>query len=341
MRLTSSELANALGLPLRGDPDVVVDRVAPLDKAEPSALSFLVSNKYLPQLRDSRAGVVIIAEAHADAAPGAAIVSANPYLDYARAVRLLFPLAPPKPGRHPSASVAASARIAGSAAVGPQAVVGENASIGERAIIGPGAVVGDDVVIGDDSRIDANVVICNRVRIGKRCHIASGAVIGGDGFGYANDQGRWVGIPQMGSVRIGDDVDIGANTTIDRGAIEDTVIGDGVKLDNLIQIAHNVVIGEHTAIAGCTGIAGSTTIGKYCTIGGAANIVGHLKIADHATITGQTFVAADIDAPGVYSSGVPMQRNAAWRRNYARFKQLDELAKRIRQLEKQLEDRTR
>ncbi|HGG58581.1 MAG TPA: UDP-3-O-(3-hydroxymyristoyl)glucosamine N-acyltransferase [Gammaproteobacteria bacterium] len=340
MAISNGDLAKALGLPLQGDPGVVLDRVAPLDKAGPSALSFLVGKQYLPLLKATRAGLVILPEAHAGEAPGAVLVSPNPYLDYARAARLLFPVEAPEPGIHPGAVVAESAKISPTASIGPGAVIGERARIAEAVVVGAGAFIGDDVVIGEASRIDANAAIYRGVQIGKRCHIASCAVIGGDGFGYANDQGRWVGIPQVGSVRIGDDVDIGANTTIDRGAIEDTVIGDGVKLDNLIQIAHNVVIGEHTAIAGCTGIAGSATIGKYCTIGGAVNIVGHLRIADHTTITGQTFVANSIDEPGVYSSGVPMQANRQWRRNYARFKQLDELAKRIRQLEKQLEERT-
>ncbi len=209
-------------------------------------------------------------------------------------------------------------------------------SIGAGVQIAGGCYIGAGSTIGADSRVSANVVICHGVTIGERVNIAPGAVIGSDGFGLANEDGKWINVPQLGSVRIGDDVDIGANTTIDRGALEDTVLEEGVRLDNQIQVAHNVHIGAHTAIAGCVGISGSARIGKHCMIGGGAGIVGHLEIADNVVITGMTMVTRSISRPGVYSSGVPAQDNDSWNRNYARLRQLDKLARKVQKLERSL-----
>ena len=199
-----------------------------------------------------------------------------------------------------------------------------------------GCFVGAGSVIGADSRLSANVVVCHDVTIGERVKIAAGAVIGSDGFGLANEGGQWLNVPQLGGVRIGNDVDVGANTTIDRGALDDTVLEEGVRLDNQIQVAHNVHIGAHTAIAGCVGISGSARIGKHCMIGGGSGIVGHLEIADHVIVTGMTMVTKSITKPGVYSSGVPAQENDVWNRNYARFRQLDRLARKVHSMERNL-----
>lgn len=334
MSLTIAQLASELSLDFRGQGGGELTHVASLHQASEGSLSFLAGAQFLPQLATTQATVVIVRPEHVDDCPSDALISDNPYLSYAQAAQLIYPLAKITPGIAGSAVVGENCQIAASAMIEPLVVVGDGVEIGERVVIGAGSVIGDNVAIGDDSRLDARVVLYYSVRLGERCRIASGAVLGADGFGFANHDGAWVKIPQVGSVTLGNDVEIGANTTIDRGAIDDTMIGNGVIIDNQVQIAHNVSIGDHTAIAGCAGIAGSARIGKYCSIGGSANIVGHLTIADHTTITAQTFVTRSISTAGVYSSGVPMQENRAWRRNYARFKQLDELSKRVSRLEK-------
>lgn len=334
MSLTIAQLAADLSLDVQGSGDSELSHVASLHRASVGSLSFLSNPKFLPQLAATKATAVIIRQEHAADCPCNALISKNPYLSYALAAQRIHPLSDAIPGIAPSAVVGENSQIASSAMIGPQVVIGNNVIVCERVIIGAGSVIGDEVTIGDDSRIDARVVLYRTVQLGKRCRIASGAVLGSDGFGFANNAGEWVKIPQVGSVTLGDDVDIGANTTIDRGAIDDTIVGNGVIIDNLVQIAHNVSIGDHTAIAGCAGVAGSTKIGKYCSIGGSANIVGHKSIADHTTITAQTFVTRSIKTAGVYSSGVPMQENSIWRKNFARFKQLNEFSKRLRKLEK-------
>ncbi len=337
MSCTASELAARLGVPLEGDGDQVLRGVAPLDRAGPGELAFLADPRYLPSLGETGASAVILRAEHAADCPAPArLIADDPYLCYARAVRLLFPVPTVPPGIHPSAVVGDGCRVPESVHLGPGVVLGDGVVLGERVRIDAGCFVGDGVTIGDDGWLKPRVVIQHGVVIGRRCVIDSGTVIGSDGFGYARDGERWLKIPQLGTVRIGDDVEIGANTTIDRGALEDTVIGDGVKLDNQIQVAHNVSIGEHTAIAGCTGIAGSAKIGRHCAIGGGVGVVGHLEIADNVVITGMTFVAHPIERPGSYSSGVPMQETAKWRRNYARFRQLDDIARRLARLEKRL-----
>lgn len=337
MELTLGKLAQAIGGELHnGDPQYAITGVATLQHAGPGELSFLANTAYRRQLPETRAGVVILAAEHVADCPTAAIVAANPYVAYARAATLLVPPPPPRQGVHPSASIDRDCSIAASAWVGPQCVVEQGAVIHAGAQLAAGCFIGAHSVVGAASKLDANVVVCHGVRIGERVHIYPGAVIGSDGFGIANDAGKWVNVPQLGSVRIGNDVEIGANTTIDRGALDDTVLEDGVRLDNQIQVAHNVYIGAHTAIAGCVGISGSARIGRHCMIGGGAGIVGHLEIADHVIVTGMTMVTRSITEPGVYSSGVPAQDNESWNRNYARLRKLDKLARRVQALEREL-----
>jgi UDP-3-O-[3-hydroxymyristoyl] glucosamine N-acyltransferase len=336
--VTLGEIAARFGLVLHGDPDLRVDRVGTLQGAGPGALSFLANPKYRRHLAGTQATAVILDAASREACPGAAFVADNPYAAYARVAALLHPPAPAEPGIHPSAVVAPSARVAASAQVGAQAVIEAGAQIGERVVIGPGSVVGCDSVIGDDSRLAARVTLYAGVTIGARTVVHSGAVLGADGFGIAADRDGWVKVPQVGGVRIGDDVEIGANTTIDRGAIEDTVIGNDVRLDNQIQIGHNVRIGDHTAIAGCVGISGSTTIGRHCMIAGAAGIAGHLEIVDHVVVLGLSMVSRSLLKPGVYASGMPVSEAGEWRRTVARLKRLDDLFDRVRHLERSDED---
>ena len=261
------------------------------------------------------------------------MVVSDPYLGYARTAAILNPPLVTQGGIHPAASIAPGSTLHPSAAVGAGCVVEEGAAIGSQVVLGPGCYIGRGATIGDGSRLTANVTVCHGSVIGKRVQIQPGVVIGGDGFGLANDQGVWIKIPQLGRVVIGDDVEIGANTTIDRGALDDTVIEDGVKLDNQIQVAHNVRIGAHTVIAACTGISGSTRIGRRCVIGGGVGIVGHLEIADDVQITGMSFVHKSLPEAGVYSSGTPLEPTQQWRKNFIRFHKLDDLVRRVRHLE--------
>jgi UDP-3-O-[3-hydroxymyristoyl] glucosamine N-acyltransferase len=327
------DLAGRLGVDLRGDGEVSVGRVDSLARADGDALCFFADKKYRSQLAATRAGAVILARADLHLCPVAALVCANPYLTYARAARMLHPPPAVAGGRHPTAVVAASARIDPSAWIGPTAVVEDEAQIGPRVYVGPGCIIGANCRIGEDSRLTARVTLCEGSLVGKRALIQPGAVIGREGFGFAKDGEHWVRIPQLGRVRVGDDVEIGANTTIDRGALEDTVIAAGVKLDNLIQIGHNCQIGENTAMAACSGVSGSTRIGRNCTIAGAVGMAGHLDIGDDVHFTGMAMVTRSFADPGVYSSGIPAMPNTEWRRNAARFRHLDELVKRVKRLE--------
>jgi UDP-3-O-[3-hydroxymyristoyl] glucosamine N-acyltransferase len=331
--ISLGELARRFGGEVHGDAGCTVRRVASLESAGAGDIAFLSSTQYRRHLAATRASAVILQRAMVDECPAHALVTEQPYLVYARVAALLHPPAAPAPGIDPSARIGAGCVFGADVSIAPCAVLGEGVRLGERVSIAAGCVIGDGVEIGDDSRIAANATIHHGTRIGQRVLVHSGAVIGGDGFGFANDRGAWVKIPQLGGVRIGDDVEVGSNTTIDRGALDDTVIDDGVKLDNQVQIAHNVRIGAHTAIAGCTGVAGSTTIGRHCAIGGGAGISGHLEIADGVQLTGTTFVTQSIREKGVYSSGTPFEPVSAWRRNYVRMKQLDEMARRLHELE--------
>ena len=330
------ELARRIGAELAGDGDVEITGVANLRHAGPGELSFLADTRYLDHLLGTRAEAVILAPAHRAECPTHALLIENPYAAYARAAQCLHPMPDVEPGIAPSAIIDASAVIDPAASVAAGAVIEAGSRIEAGAFVGPGCLIGPDCIVGRDCRLMGRVTLVTRVRLGRRVLIHPGAVIGGDGFGFAKEGGRWIKIPQLGGVVIGDDCEIGCNTTIDRGALDDTVLEDGVKLDNLIQIAHNVRIGEDTAIAGCTGIAGSARIGRRCAIGGGVGIVGHLEICDDVQLTGMTYVTQAIDRPGTYSSGVPMEPYGAWRRNYTRIKQLDEMAKRLRRLERRL-----
>ncbi len=334
------DLAERIGAGLFGDPDVVIDQVAPLDAAGPSAVTFLSNRRYRPYLDSTQAGAVILGPEFADACPVPALVLDNPYLGYARAATLLSPPDEAVSGIAPSAVVHPDAIVAPGASVGAHCVIEAGARIEAGTALGAGSFLGRGSTIGPHGRIAARVVICQRVHIGARAIVHPGVVVGADGFGIANDDGKWVKIPQFGGVRIGDDVEIGANTTIDRGALEDTLIEDGVKLDNLIQIGHNVHVGAHTAIAACAAIGGSARIGRRCTIAGAVSIAGHLEIADDVHLTATSAVPNTIREAGVYSSGMPIQENRAWRRNVARLRHLDDVVRRLRVIERKLDERT-
>jgi UDP-3-O-[3-hydroxymyristoyl] glucosamine N-acyltransferase len=341
MQLTLGALAVRHGCELRGDPEAEVSHVATLAHAGPGALAFLANPLYRAQLSQTRATAVVLGADDAAACPVACLVSANPYLSYARMAAELHPAPACEPWIAPDARVAPGARIAPSCRIEPGAVIGANATIGARVWIGANAVVGAGSEVGEDTRVMAAAVLCDGVRVGRRCLIHSGAVIGADGFGIARGHGgAWTKVPQLGSVVLGDDVEVGANTTIDRGAIEDTVIGDGVKLDNQIQVGHNVVIGSHTAIAGLTGISGSTHIGARCIIGGDVGIAGHLRVADDVVITGGAKITHSIRAAGVIGGTIPADEARRWRKNAVRFGQLDELARRLARLEDALAKKT-
>lgn len=342
--LSLTEIVARLGGELRGEGAGarVVRQVAGLNKAGPGEITFLSNPKYRSQLADTRAAAVILNAASAAHCPTACIIAADPYCYYAKVAQWLNPQVPGECGIHPSAtvdsSVPATARIAAGARIGRDVLLGENVSIG------PNCVIGDGVTIGDDSLLHGNVTIYEKCFVGARAVIHSGVVIGADGFGFAREKdaalgpggGRWVKIPQLGRVRIGDDVEIGANTTIDRGALDDTIIEEGVKLDNQIQVAHNVHIGAHTALAGCVGIAGSAHIGRNCTIGGAAMILGHLEIADGVHVSTNTLVTKSIPRAGAYTGWVPFQEHADWAKNFARLRHLDTMNDKMRDLETRL-----
>ena len=332
------EIAEQLGGELIGDASYRIDRIGALDSATPSTISFLANSRLRQQLAATQAGCVIVGAADRDAAAarGHAIVTADPYLAYARLTQWWARLArpPSTPTIHPSAVIAPGAEIAADASIGALAVIEADVTIGAEAQIGAHCVVGAGTRIGAGTRLAARVTIAEGCSIGERCLLHSGAVIGADGFGFAPSEGHWEKIEQLGSVRIGNDVEIGANTCIDRGALGDTTIDNGVKLDNLIQIGHNCRIGADTAMAACVGIAGSTVIGAHCTIGGAAMIAGHIRLADGVHISGGTVVMGSVDKPGVYSGIFPIDEHATWEKNAASLRQLYSLRHRLRRLEK-------
>ena len=332
------DLAHRIGARLIGDPEVVISEIAPLAEAGRRAVTFLANRRYRSHLSSTQAGGVILAPEFAGQCPVPSLVLDDPYLGYARAATMLYSPPATLPGVAPSAIIDPGADVAADASIGAHCVIEAGASVGALTVVGAGTVIGRNSSIGPRGRIAAGVVVCPGVSIGARAIIHPGVVMGADGFGIANDDGVWVKIPQLGGVRIGDDVEIGANTTIDRGALGDTVIEDGVKLDNLIQIGHNVHVGAHTAIAACVAIGGSARIGRRCTIMGAASIAGHLEIADDVQLTATSAVPNSIRSAGVYSSGMPIQENRAWRRNVARLRQLDDMARRLRALERRLDE---
>ncbi len=333
------DLVDSLGGELIGDPALEVSGIAPLDAAGPSHITFLSNPKMRAAAGRTGAAVLIISRGEHEKLSdyrGACIISDNPYAYFARAAQYFVSRSamPPIPGIHPSASVDPAAKVAASAVIGPMVTIEPGAEIGAHCVIGAGCFIGRDARIGAQTLFHPHVSFLADCHIGERGVVQSGAVIGGDGFGFANDQGRWIKIPQTGGVRIGDDVEIGANTTIDRGALDHTVIEDGVKLDNQIQIAHNCVIGAHTAMAGCVGVAGSARIGRHCTFGGAAMVLGHLTIADHVHISSGSLVSRSISEPGQYTGFYPLAKNADWAKTAAVVRQLDTMRDRVRELEK-------
>jgi UDP-3-O-[3-hydroxymyristoyl] glucosamine N-acyltransferase len=323
MAITLGEIAVRFGLELAGDPAQAVHGVAALATAAPGTLSFCTGARHRRDLAATRATAVVLPRELAAECPVAALVAARPYASYARIAALLNPPAPVVAGRDPSARIAADARVAASARIGPFAVVEAGATVGERCAIGAHCVIEAGARLGDDCRLHPGVIVCRGVRIGARCVLKPGAVLGSDGFGFAPDADGFVKVPHLGSLVIGDDVEIGAHTTVDRGTIDDTVIEDGVKLDNQVQVGHNCRIGAHTVVAGCVGISGSSVIGRRCMIGGGVGIAGHLEIGDEVIVTGMTLVTHSLPAPGTYSSGMPAIAAAEWRRAVARLHRLD------------------
>ena len=338
MSVTLGQLATLLGAELHGDASIEVSRVANLETAGSGEISFLSDSKYQSFLAQTAASAVLVKAADLSVCQTNALVVKDPYVGFARVAQLLDSTPQPALDIHPTAVIAADVQLGQNVAIGPHAVIESGVVLGDGVAIGPGCFVGKNSRLGKGSRLWANVTIYHNVEIGDACLIQSGTVIGADGFGYANERGEWIKIPQVGKVILGNRVEIGASTTIDRGAIDDTIIADNVIIDNQCQIAHNVEIGYGTAIAGGTVIAGSTKIGKYCIIGGAAVINGHIQVCDQATITGMAMVMRSISEPGIYSSGVPAQSNKEWRKMAARVLHIDEMHKRLSQLEKRVED---
>jgi len=336
MALSVSEIAAQLAAEFHGDGARLIDSVAPIHAAAPNTISFVSDSRFREHLAETGAGAVLVTEELAEDCPAAAIVVNDPYLAYARIAQVLHPRQRSPAGVHASAVVAQDVQLGPEVAVGPHAVLESGAVVGAGTEISAGCYVGAGARLGIDCLLQPNVTVYGGCTLGDRVVVQAGSVIGGDGFGYANDAGRWVKIPQLGGVRIGDDCEIGAATTIDRGALEDTVLEQGVILDNQIQVAHNVRIGAHTAIAGCVGISGSVNIGQFCQIAGGVGIAGHLNIADHVHVAGWSLVMKSITKPGTYA-GTPLEPIASWRKSQVRIKQLDTLAKRVKNIEKQVD----
>jgi UDP-3-O-[3-hydroxymyristoyl] glucosamine N-acyltransferase len=330
---TLASIVYKLGGELSGDENVLVSKLSSLAHAKSGAISFLTDTKYTQALKSTLASAVILKPEHRELTPLPCIVTENPYVYFAKLSALFNPRLGVGLGIHATACVDSSVAISEDVSIGAGAIIAANVVVGPRVVIGAGSVVEEGVVLGDDTVLEPRVVVKHGVAIGKRCHLFSGCVVGNDGFGYAEEAGTWVKIPQVGGVQIGDDVDIGANTTIDRGALDDTVIEDGVKLDNLIQIAHNCIIGAHTVIAGCVGVAGSAVIGKHCRIGGAAMILGHMTIADGVTISPGSMITRSIAKAGTYTALMPFQSHENWLKTAANIRHLDKMMDRIKLLE--------
>ncbi|MFI0400268.1 MAG: UDP-3-O-(3-hydroxymyristoyl)glucosamine N-acyltransferase [Thiolinea sp.] len=333
---TLAEIAAATQTTIQGNAAKSIQAVASIEQAQTHELSYIRDRKYVHLLNTSQAGALILTADLAAQYQGDALISANPYLTYARVVTLFNLMHRPTSGIHPTAVVAEDVELGVDVHVGAHAVLESGVQVGAGAVIGAGCNLGRYVKLGAHSFLYPNVILYSDTEVGERAIIHSGAVIGADGFGFVPEPTGWYKIPQIGNVSIGDDVEIGANTCIDRAAMGSTRIGHGVKLDNQIHLAHNVQIGDHTVIAACTGIAGSAKIGRYCQISGMCSIAGHLTIADRVTITGTSFVINSITEPGVYSSGVTVEEHGLWRKNAVRFRQLDQMARRLASLEKQL-----
>ena len=326
---TAADLAERFGLELHGDGQRRIDGVATLARAGAHELAFLANPKYRSQLGATSAGLVVMRADDAVGYAGDALIAKDPYSAFAK-IAALFDVRPSlAAGRHPSAAIADDATISPDAHIGPFVSIGARSRVDAGAVVGPGCVIGEDCVVGAGSELVARVTLVRRMRLGHRVLIHPGAVLGADGFGLAMEHGHWLKVPQLGGVVVGDDCEIGANTTIDRGALDDTVLEDDVRLDNQIQIGHNVRIGAHSAMAGCSAVAGSATIGRYCLIGGGAGVLGHLELCDRVVVTAMSLVTHSIREPGEYSSGTPLMDNRGWRKSAARFKQLDALARQV------------
>ena len=332
-----ADIVARFGGQVMGDADTRVQQIGTLERATAGQIAFLANAKYRKQLETSNASAVILSDADADATELPRIVCDNPYSYFARLSAFLNPLPKCIPGIHPSAVIGKDVRLSPQAHIGPQVTIGDGASIGDGTVVMAGGSIGERALIGKNTRLYPNVTVYHDCIVGSDVIVHSGAVIGADGFGIAWEEGRWLKIPQIGRVVIGNHVEIGANTTIDRGALDDTVIEDGVKMDNQIQVAHNVRIGAHTAIAGCVGIAGSANIGKYCRIGGSAGILGHLQIADNVEIASFTLIGKSITEPGSYAGIYPFSKNDEWRNNAVHLRHLSDLVKRVKALEKEIE----
>ena len=338
MNLTLQQLAHELQCEFRGDPDALIKSVASPSSAKPGDLCFALREKNLGEIIDSDCSAVIVPPGLAAEVDGKSLlISKNPHYSFVEAMAALGCGAlEVADGIHPSAQVASGFRLADGVSIGACAVIEDDVEIGVGSVIGAGCIIERGASIGTHCHLHSRATVAHSVQIGDRCILHPGAVIGSDGFGLVMHEDRWYKIPQLGSVVIADDVEIGANTTIDRGALDNTVIEQGCKIDNQVHLAHNVRIGAHTAIAGCVGIAGSTVVGRYCQISGAVGIVGHITIADHVTLTGMSMVTKDIREPGVYSSGTPLLPNSKWRRLSARYKALDKLALTVAKLAKSI-----
>lgn len=334
MPIKLGELAAQFDCELVGDPDRIIDNVAGLQNAGPNSLSFLSNPKFRGQLAGTQAAAIVLRAEDVDDSPTASLVSDNPYADYARMAAVIHP--PPRyaPGVDASAVVSATAEISPTAHIAANASIGDRSTIGDNVYVGPGSVIGPGCSVGNDCRLIANVTLVRDVTLGLRGMFHPGVVIGADGFGNAMTPDGWVKVPQLGGVRIGNDVEIGANTTVDCGAIEDTVIEDGVRIDNLCHIGHNVHIGAHTAVAGMSGVSGSATIGKRCMLAGQSGIVGHIKICDDVVVSGKAVISKDITEPGVYAGTFTAEPVGEWNRKVARFRRLGQLIERVSKLEK-------
>ncbi|MBI6548950.1 UDP-3-O-(3-hydroxymyristoyl)glucosamine N-acyltransferase [Xenorhabdus lircayensis] len=332
-----ADLAQQLNAQLQGDGDIVITGIAPMYSANSEQITFLSDSRYTDKLSECQAAAVVLREADLPHCKVAALVVNDPYLAYARMAQIMDTTPQPAQDIHPSAVISSDAVLGKNVAVGANAVIESGVVLGDNVIVGAGCFIGKNAQIGAGTRLWANVSVYHNVEIGELCLIQSGTVIGSDGFGYANDRGNWIKIPQLGTVIIGNRVEIGASTTIDRGALDNTVIGNGVIIDNQCQIAHNVTIGDYTAVAGGATMAGSLKIGRYCMIGGASVINGHIEICDKVTVTGMGMVMRPITEPGVYSSGIPLQPNKVWRKTAALVMSINEMSKRLKSLERQLE----
>jgi len=335
MAIKLSELAKKINCPLQGE-DCLIDNVADINHAEQGQLAFVYNPKYLDKIKPSNASAIIIKEEWLDSCDKPALVSSNPRLDFAKVAAYLNPTKREDAGISESAFVADDVTIPSSVYIGPNVVIQSGVLIGENVQIGPCTVIASDVHVGDNTLIHPNVTIGHSCHIGNNCTINSGVVIGTEGFGYVKDGEGYLKVPQLGRVVIGNNVDIGANTTIDRGALLDTIIHDGVKLDNHIQIAHNVILGKNTIMSGFSGVSGSSTVGENCVIGGGVGIRDNIEVVDNVMITGRTFVSSSLTEPGSYSSSVLVDSTKNWRKNVIRFKQLDDMARRLIKLEKEL-----